>query len=279
MKSKPGFFAVRGRRALCCLPLLVLLGTPLASADEANDAGTRLAQAMYDRPSGEDVAIRATMTLTEKGHEPRRRELFTYRADKGGAERWSLTRFTAPADIQGVGLLTLDHPGDESDQWLYLPALDRVRRVSSARKGGRFVGSDLFFEDLRDREVGMDQHRLAGKDKVGNLECELLVSVPRDPDNSVYSKRISCVHPGTLIGLRVDLYQAHSSEPVKRLSVKRIKKIQDIWTVTDSIMQDLESGHETRITAEAVKYNQNIPDQLFSSKALSDDSAELAYRP
>jgi hypothetical protein len=279
MKAESAILAYRPWRPGLALLLSALLGAASVQADPAVEAGTRLAQAVYDRPAGADVAIRATMTLTEQGHEPRRRELFTYRADRGGAERWSLTRFTAPADIQGVGLLTLDHPGDESDQWLYLPALDRVRRVSSSRKGGRFVGSDLFFEDLRDREVDMDQHRLEGKDKVGSLACDVLVSTPRDPDNSVYSKRVGCVHPGTLIALRVDLYQAHASKPVKRLSVKRIKKIQGFWTVTDSVMQDLDTGHETRITAEAVKYNQGIPDRLFSAKVLSDDSAELPYRP
>jgi outer membrane lipoprotein-sorting protein len=260
--------------------LLVVLGVcGNASAQSAADAGRALAQAVYDRPNGDDFAARATMTLTEKGREPRVREMFTLRVDRGGGERWSLTRFTRPADIRGVGLLTKDYPGDENDQWLYLPALDRVRRVSSGRKGGRFVGSDLFFEDLRDREVDMDDHVLQGEGKLGKLVCKILVSTPVDPDNSVYTKRVSWVHPATLIPLRVDFYQAHSKKPVKRLSVKRIKRIQGFWTVLDSTMQDLESGHTTRITQSTVKYNQGIPDRLFTSQSLGDESAELAYRP
>jgi len=79
--------------------------------------------------------------------------------------------------------------------------------------------------------------------------------------------------------LRVDLYQAHSKQPVKRLSVKRIKRIQGFWTVLDSSMEDLETGHETRIIQSAVKYNQKIPDRLFTSQALADDSAEAPFRP
>lgn len=255
------------------------LGAGPLLADSAEEAGRQLAQAVYDAPNGDDFASRAVMTLIEKGREPRAREMYTLGADRGAGERWTLVRFTGPADIKDVGLLTKDYPGDENDQWLYLPALDRVRRVSSSRKGGRFVGSDLFFEDLRDREVGMDRHRLSGEEKVGTLLCKVLVSEPVDPDNSVYTRRISWVHPGTLIPLRVDFYQGHAKTPVKRLSVKKIKRIQGIWTVMDSVMEDLSSGHLTRISLSAVTYNQRIPDQLFTSQALADASAEARFRP
>ena len=256
----------------------LLLGT-CGTGIAASDAARELAQAVYDAPNGDDFASRAVMTLTEKGRSSRKREMYTLRLDRGEGERWSLTRFTSPSDIKGVGLLTKDYPGDRNDQWLYLPALDRVRRVSSSRKGGRFVGSDLFFEDLRDREVDMDHHRLAGEEKVGKMTTKVLVSEPVDPENSVYTKRISWIHPKTLIPLRVDLYQRRSDEPVKRLSVKRIKRIQGFWTVLDSTMTDLRSGHVTRITQSAVKYNQGIPAQLFTSQALADDGAETRFRP
>ena len=270
-----------------CLPtllLVMLLGLIPAIATSASEspgteAGRQLAQSVYDAPNGDDFASRAIMTLTEKGREPRTREMFTLRLDRGATERWLLTRFARPSDIRGVGLLTKDYPGDENDQWLYLPALDRVRRISSGRKGGRFVGSDLFFEDLRDREVDMDHHVIQGEGKIGRLVCKILVSTPVDPDNSVYSKRVSWVHPGTMIPLRIDLYQEHSKKPIKRLEVKRLKRIQGFWTVLDSTMEDLSSGHVTRITQTSVKYNQGIPDRLFTSQSLADESAEIRFRP
>jgi outer membrane lipoprotein-sorting protein len=269
-------------RILSCLLTAALTLPALTAATAAADAesaGRELAQAVYDAPNGDDFAARAIMTLTEKGREPRQRQMYTLAVDRGAGERWSLTRFTSPSDIAGVGLLTKDYPGDNNDQWLYLPALDRVRRVSSSRKGGRFVGSDLYFEDLRDREVSMDRHVYLGKGKVGQLVCKVLESTPVDADNSVYTKRRSWVHPGTLVPLRVDFYQAHSEQPVKRLIARRIKRIQGYWTVTDSIMQDLESGHQTRIQQTDVRYNQGIPDRLFTSRALSDDAAEARYSP
>lgn len=161
----------RLRTFLCiCLLSLGLAGTALP--DAAEDAGRKLAQAVYDAPSGDDFASRAVMTLTEKGRAERTREMFTLSVDRGRGERWSLMRFTAPSDIRGVGLLTKDYAIEENDQWLYLPALDRVRRVSSSRKGGRFVGSDLYFEDLQDREVDKDRHRHLGQGKVGVLRAK-----------------------------------------------------------------------------------------------------------
>jgi hypothetical protein len=258
---------------------VLLLSAPVFSATTEPEDGAALAQQVYDRADGKDMSTRAVMVLTEKGHSPRQRDLFTYALDLGKGERWSLTRFTKPADISGTGLLTQDHPGGESDQKLYLPALDKVRLIVSSRKGGRFVGSDLFYEDLRDREVDMDHHRLAGKGKTGGQVCEILISTPVDPDNSVYSKRVSWIHPKTLVPLRVDYYEKDREEPTKRLKVFKLKKIQGYWTVLDSIMYDLQTEHKTRIVTKAVKYDQGISEALFSDQALADDSREKEFRP
>ncbi len=257
----------------------LLLCIPILTAAAGSDDGTALAQRVYDRADGEDVSTRAAMILTEKGHSPRQRSLFTYAIDRGEGERWSLTRFTKPADIAGTGLLTKDYPGGESDQKLYLPALDKVRRIVSSRKGGRFVGSDLYYEDLRNREVGMDHHRLAGRGKAGGQMCDILVSTPVDPENSVYSKRVSWIHPKTLIPLRVDYYKKGDKKPIKRLKVRRLKKIQGYWTVMDSTMYDLKTGHKTRIATQSIKYDQGIPASLFTDQALADDSREKRFRP
>ena len=265
-----GFFLLLSLTGLC---------TGALAETRENAAGLRLAQQVYDRPNGDDVSSKVIMLLADKGGKARKRVFYSYAKDKGPGERWNLMRFVEPADIDGTGLLTLDHPGDESDQWLYLPALDRVRRISSSRKGGRFVGSDFFYEDLRDREVGMDYHRLAGKGKLGKVECDLLVSMPRDPANSVYSKRVSCIHQKTLIPLRVDLFKNGVKKPIKRLKARKIKKIQGYWTVMDSTMYDLKTGHRTRLLTKRIKYDQKLPDALFNKRALSDESQERRYRP
>jgi hypothetical protein len=259
---------------LLILPVAVLGSEPLSNAE-----GAALAQAVYDRPNGNDLSALVVMTLQGKEGQSRRRELYSYAKEKGAGERWTLMRFIQPDDIAGTGLLTQDHPGDASDQWLYLPALKKVRRVSSSRKGGRFVGSDFFYEDLLDREVDMDHHYLQGTGSVGKVPCEILVSTPRDPDNSVYSKRVSCIHRKILIPLKVELFERGREKPSKMLSARRIKKIQGYWSILESTMYDLNSGHRTQLLTEKIKYDQGLPDRLFTQRDLTDDTNEKAYRP
>ena len=259
---------------LLVLPMVVLGGEP-----PSNPEGVALAQAVYDRPNGDDFSALVVMQLQGKESRPRQRVLYSYAKEKGAGERWTLMRFIQPDDISGTGLLTQDHPGDESDQWLYLPALNKVRRISSSRKGGRFVGSDFFYEDLLDREVEMDYHYLQGEGSVGKVPCEILVSIPRDPKNSVYSKRVSCIYRKILVPLKVELFEKGKDKPSKMLTARRIKKIQGYWSILESTMFDLESGHRTQLLTEKIKYNQGLPDRLFSRRDLTDDSNEKAFRP
>ena len=241
------------------------------SAEKQSD-GEKLAQAVYDQATGEDASSKVVMLLSRKGKEPKQRILYSYAKDKGNAERWTLLRFVKPNDVARTGLLTKDHAGDDSNQWLYLPALDRVRRISSSRKGGRFVGSDFQYEDLTDREVNMDNHRILGEGKAGGIKCTLLESIPVKKTNSIYSKRISCIHPKIFVPLRIDYYGRKKEQPIKQLKAKKIKKIQGYWTIFDSTMYNLKTGHSTKLKTTDIKYDQGIPDTLFSQRGLSDDS-------
>lgn len=249
------------------------------AAVDAYKRGKEIAEAVYNRPTGKDTSSYGTMILVEQGHAPRVRQTYTYRLDKGHGKVFTLTRFTAPADIAGVGLLTIDYPGDKSDQWLYLPALERARRVAGNRKGGRFVGSDLYYEDLQDREVAMDRHKWLGQEKIAGVLCDKVESVPVNPSNSVYSKRVSWVHPQLLIPLRIDFYQQNKDQPVKRLTVQRVEKIQGYWTVMESTMEELASHHKTLMRTERIVYDRNLPQSLFTRQMLEDPVRESKFRP
>ncbi len=265
-------------RETIALLLIVLCGLGLAAPAQADEAAD-LAQRVHDRPNGRDLTTLGRMVLTEKGHEPRIREIVTYRLDKSGGETANLIRFLAPDDIAGTGLLSADKADGSTDQWLYLPALDRVRRISSDRKGGRFVGSDLYFEDLQERKPARDRHRLIGRQTENGIVCEVLESVPLDAKDSVYSKRISWIDPDTAIAQRVDYFEKGAATPSKRWLLRAKKRNQGYWTLTDSRMIDLKSGHETRMVVDMALYDQKLPAKLFTSQALADESLESEYRP
>ncbi|MFK5984636.1 MAG: outer membrane lipoprotein-sorting protein [Pseudomonadota bacterium] len=242
----------------------------------AFNTGEELAAAVYNRDNGDNVFSIGTMKLIEKGHNPRVRQMLTFREDQKGKRTSSLIRFKKPADIKNTGLLTIDYDKEskDTDQWIYLPALDRPRRISSSRKGGHFVGSDIFYEDLRDRKVAKDTHKIIGKEKVNGLATIKLESIPLDFDDSAYSKKVSWINTKTLLAVKVEFYQNRESQPFKQTLVKKIKKIQGIWSIMDSIVTDLNTGHKTQLTVNSIYYNTQIPTDLFSKKYLADPSRE-----
>jgi len=257
------------------LVLSCFVGVPSAMADEA----ARLAQSVRDRPVGRDATTVSRMELVERGRAPRVRQLIAYRVDRGAAGSANLIRFVQPEDIEGTGLLGVTKADGSTDQWLYLPALDRSRRVAGDRKGGRFVGSDLYFEDLQERQPNKDRHRILGKETLGETPCDVLESVPVDPSSSVYLRRVSWVDPQTLMVLRVDYFERDEARPSKRWLALERRRIQNIWTVTQSLISDLQSGHETRLQVQKVIYDRKLPDKLFSSRALADEQIESEFRP
>ncbi|MES2839810.1 MAG: outer membrane lipoprotein-sorting protein [Pseudomonadota bacterium] len=263
------------RRAIGLVFLTAMLVCPPAFADE----GAKLAQRVHDRPDGKDSTSVVSMSLTEEGKPARVRGMLVFRASATGGQVSTLIRFTDPADIQGTGLLTIDGADGVSNQWIYLPAMQRVRRVDSNRKGGRFVNSDYYFEDLRDRKPTMDAHRLLGRERVGDTDCEMLESVPVDAGNSVYVRRVSWIDPKSLLPLRIDFFERNADQPSKRLLVVKREQIQGYWTVMDSTLNDLASGHQTRLTVGRVLYDRNLPESLFTSRALAEERVEREFRP
>ena len=278
--------------------LPALLPLVPARALAAAEDGLALAQRVHARADGQDVSSAVTMSLGEEGKQPRVRKMVVYRsngekgekAEKGknseSSERGdvaTLIRFTAPADIDGTGLLTLDAADGATNQWIYLPAMQRVRRVDSNRQGGRFVNSDYYFEDLRDRKPSADTHRITGRETlslgVGDTVCEVLESVPVQADNSVYLKRVAWIEPKSLLPLRLDFFERQADQPSKRLLVTRREQVQGYWTVMDSTLTDLQTGHQTRLAVEKVLYDRQLPASLFTSRALAEERQEREFRP
>ena len=253
--------------AVCLLQSYALL---------ADAEGNALAQQVRDRPTGKDSFTLGSMVLLEPGRAPRVRQMRTYQLEPKNDEQWTLIRFTDPADIADTGLLTLDHASGETDQWVYLPAVHKARRIPSERRGGNFVGSDLIYEDLRDRKVNQDVHTIIGEESVEGQKCKVLQSIPVDSKNSEYSKRVSWIHPQTLVALRVEVY-AGGDKPIKRLEVRKLQKIQNYWTVLELAITDLKSGHSTRMLADTVKYDLGFSEKLFSEGVLEDPVQESSY--
>lgn len=263
---------------LATLSLGVVAGLGSGAGFAADQDGEDLAQQVYDRSDGDDLVTQGTMVLTGDRRREQTRDLYEYRLDGEDDESWQLIRFTSPANVANTGMITHNRPDGSSEQRLYLPAADRVRRISSDNRAGNFVQSDLYYEDLETRKPDQDEHRMIGEDEYHGTPVKLLESTPAEGEDSAYTRRVRWVDPQTLLDLRVDLYRGGET-PEKRMEVQEIERIQGYWTVTRSTMTNLRDGTRTVIQIEEAIYDQGLPQDLFGSRALSNPAREERFRP
>ena len=184
--------------------------------------------------------------------------------------------FQNPASIAGTRFLQVENKERDDDKWIYLPALGRVRRISSEQGDNSFVGSDFTYDDLSTREVEEDNHTLLREETLGEYDCYVVESVPKNLEDEQYAKRISWVTKKHWIPVRVEMYSKKTNEIEKLLTVKHnIKKISGYWTVFNAVMEDKETGHSTRLYVKRnsagqpfIEYDKKINEKRFTQRYL-----------
>jgi hypothetical protein len=228
----------------------------------AEPDGRQIAQIVYDRDDGRDSYAKIKMLLIDKKGRKRLRTLITAVKDYGEVSK-RFTRFYTPKEIEGTAFLTWEISQGDDEQFLYLPALKRVRRVVSTQKKNRFVNTDYTYEDLERRKVERDVHRVLRTETYDSRSCWVVESIPQKNDNTQYSKRVSWVDQELYIPLKIDYYDKRK-RLAKRLLNENIKKIDGIWTAMDTEMRDLIKKRRTLMRIGEIHYNRGIPDKVFT---------------
>jgi len=167
--------------------LLLLLLIPFMS--NAQDlTGKEIIEKVYYRDDGDDRRGKLTMILVNSRGDKRVREIKQFDKDFGATEK-KIMFFTAPADIRETSFLnwSYDDPAKDDDQWIYLPALGKVKRISSDSKDDYFMGSDFTYDDLGDRHPDEDTHKLLRTETLEGEECYVVESLPKE-EGYMYSK-------------------------------------------------------------------------------------------
>ena len=229
-------------------------------------SGRELAQLVHDRYVGDDSVSRQTMELAPASGQKRVRQLNISVLEKNGA-RSTLLRFISPADIQGTGFLAVEDGQGGTDQFLYLPALNRTRRIVAGQKSRSFVNTDFTYEDMERRPVDDSEHIIVGDESLNNVQCWIMESRPKAGTDSQYSMVRTWVARDMLLPLRVDFFTG-ADTPIKRYLVLQLENIQDIWTETKVVMEDLHSGHKTIMETNKIQYNTGVSDSTFTQQSL-----------
>src|SRR4030042_5510387 len=168
---------------LVSLGLIVLLMfLPFqASAMTAEDV-MKKSQAAFLYP-GHDFKARVVMKLITKEGKERIREMTMLRKNYGeiGGDQKYFIYFFQPADVRNMTLMVYKYPAKDDDRWLFVPAIDLVRRIAASDARSSFVGSDFTYEDVSGRDVGSDTHRLLREEKMGDGDCYVVEGMPKEP--------------------------------------------------------------------------------------------------
>ena len=175
--------------------------------------------------------------------------------------------FHLPADVNKMAFLVHKKVDKEDERYLYLPALDLVKRISSADKRTSFVGSHFFYEDVSGRNVADDTHELV-KDKT-NATYYVLKNTPKDPKSVEFSYFEMWIHRKTFMVIQT-VYYDKEGKKYRQYQALGVKQIDGYWTVTKSKMADLRDGSHTLLEYADVKYNLRLPDDIFTERYLKN---------
>jgi len=176
--------------------------------------------------------------------------------------------FVAPADVKNTSFMnwSYDDPNKSDDQWIYLPALKKVKRISSENKSDYFMGSDFTYDDLGDRKVDDDTHTLLKEETIDGVDYWVIKSVPKDEDY-MYSKTITWIRKDNLIGLKKEFYD-EDDELLKILKILKFENIGGFDIITKSEMENVQKDHKTIMELSNVKINTNIPESKFTTRMM-----------
>ena len=215
---------------------------------------------------GEDGKASVKMTITNKQGRKRTSEFNILRKDvKDAGDQKYFVYFQRPADVRKMVYMVDKHTekGRDDDRWLYMPALDLVKRIAASDKRTSFVGSDFVYEDISGRNLDEDTHELIETtDKLFVVK-----NVPKDPDTVEFGYYNVSIDRKTYVPVKMDFYDK-KGKLYKRIESRKIEEIQGFPTVVKSVVSNLQTGSKTEMEFNKVRYNLNLKDSIFTERYL-----------
>ncbi len=236
------------------------------SVDEIVDRANKAAYYM-----GDDGKANVKMTITDQQGRTRERKFVILRRDitDGGRQNFYVY-FKKPSDVRKMVFMVHKHIDRDDDRWLYLPALDLVKRVAASDKRTSFVGSHFFYEDVSGRSIDEDSHELTETTE----KYFVVKNIPKDPDSVEFAAYTVWIDRNTYLPMKAE-YSDKTGKKFREVEALEIKNIQGFPTVIKSRVRDLESGGETVSEFMKIKYNIGLKEKLFTERYLRKPPREV----
>ena len=238
-------------------------------------SGREIMEKVNTRDVGDRSISEMEMILIDKKGNKRVRKLKTYGLEQGKDSK-SLMFFISPADVKNTGFLTYDYDesGKDDDQWLYLPALRKTKRIASGDKSGSFMGSDLNYSDMSSPSLDLYNFTLMKETEVKGQKVWQIKSVPKtkvEAEKSGYSKSVFFIRQDNYVMIR-GVRWVYKKNRNKYLDVRKLEKIDGIWVSTEmhvTTKSGRKTLHKTILKENNIKFNQaEVNEDLFTIRRL-----------
>ena len=249
---------------------MIAVGCAAAVAAEAELTGLDVMKKTRELYLANDQLSTVTLRKIDKRGDEQKIVTKRYWKAYGGKDGFeSKTLFVTefPPDQRGVGFLIWDYhkAGQADDLRLYLPSLKQVRRMTTREQDDAFMGSDLTFADLGQRELDEDTHTLLKTERCGATECYVVQSVPKDHD-SLYGKKITWVPATDFTPLRIDYYD-RKGELLKTQAIEW-QRPNNVWAWKRAEVKNVQTSHKTLFEISNLRNNVGLSDDEFSERVL-----------
>lgn len=229
--------------------------TVSAIVDKANKA------AYYQ---GDDGKAKVHMTIIDSQGRSREREFIILRKDKiDGGDQLFYIYFNRPADVRKMVFMVWKHPGQDDDRWLYLPALDLVKRIAASDKRSSFVGSDFLYEDVSGRGIDEDDHELIEEGEKNYV----ILNKPKKPESVEFSSFKIWIEKETFLPVKAEYYDK-AGKVYRTVEAIKMENIQGYPTIVKSRVKNLETGSETVLEFSNIQYDIGLKENIFSERYL-----------
>ena len=248
----------------------LVAGLFLATTGFAQTAN-EIAKKVHDLPTGKTSSYTVSLTLIDKKGKERNREISSYTMKDGTTDKTVLV-FKTPKDVAGISYLSYDYPDKadgstvDSDSWIYLPAMKKVRRVSGSSKDDDFQGTDFTYDDIGTRSLSKDNFAILGEEKVDGFDCWILEAKAKDTKVKV-SRRVTWVDKKSYV-VRKGEYYDKQNKLQKTLTCENIKQVKGYWTTQKMTMTNVQSNHKTIYEVKDLKYDEKVNESFFTVSAL-----------
>ncbi|MBT3267492.1 outer membrane lipoprotein-sorting protein [Candidatus Poribacteria bacterium] len=249
---------------------LLMLGAFLTAAPfdahaadlSADEIMTKSHDAFYY--AANDMKTKVTMSLIDDGGSTRERVLTLLRIDDPeSANQKYFVYFHRPGDVRDMTFMVWKHADAADDRWLFIPAVDLIRRISADDKRSSFVGSDFTYEDVSGRAPSEDTHTVVRDEAVDGRDAHVVESVPKGGVD--FTRKLTWVDAETFLPLKEEYYDAQQ-ELARVFTADKIETIDGVPTIVERTMANVKAGHRTEVVYADVEYDGGLEDGDFSER-------------